>query len=67
MPSKQITLDVADGDEAAYLTLPDHPGRGVHGVVSGQVRLVDVLPYVGPDIYLDFDHEGRLIGVEVLV
>jgi hypothetical protein len=46
--------------------LPDHPGAGAHGAVARQTRLLDVLKYVGPDIYLDFDEEGRLIGLEVI-
>ncbi|WP_411885854.1 DUF2283 domain-containing protein [Polaromonas sp. YR568] len=67
MPNKNITLDVSSDDEdVAYLSLPNHPGRGSAGVVAKQVRLLDLLQYVGPDIYLDLDEDGRLIGFEIL-
>jgi hypothetical protein len=30
------------------------------------VRLSSLLTYKGPDLYLDFDGDGQLVGVEVL-
>jgi hypothetical protein len=67
MAEKQISLSVsADDQDVAYLYLPDHPGRGTSGVVAKQVRLSSLLTYTGPDLYLDFDEHGQLIGVEVL-
>lgn len=67
MPNKNLTLDISSDDEdVAYLSLPNHPGRGSPGVVSKQVRLLDLMQYVGPDIYLDLDESGRLIGLEIL-
>ena len=63
----KIRLEVSEDDEnVAYVLLPDHPGTGAKGAVARQTRLLDVLKYAGPDIYLDFDKEGRLIGIEVL-
>lgn len=62
-----IVLTVSDDDKnVAYLALPDHPGRGTPGVTAQQRRLRDLMPYSGPDLYLDFDKDGRLIGVEIL-
>ena len=54
--------------EVAYLYLPDHPGPGTTGASVRQVRLAGVIPgYNGADLLVDFDKEGRVIGVEVLV
>lgn len=53
-----------DDDEVGYVTLPGHPGPGVPGAVTRTVRLRTLLDYVGPDVNLDLDSEGKLIGVE---
>jgi hypothetical protein len=64
---RKIQLEVSeDDDQLAYLRLPDHPGRCVPGVVKRQIRLRDVLEYAGPDIYFDFDDDGKLLGAEIL-
>lgn len=57
----------AEGD-LAYISLPDHPGVGVvGGVTKKQLRLRDLIgDHGGPDLYLDFDKENRLIGIEIL-
>ena len=56
----------ADDEEVAYLQLPTHPGSSA-GVVKKSVSLSDVLgPCEGPDLVLDFDADGVLIGVEVI-
>ena len=61
------SLRVSDDDEdVAYLRLPSHPGGEVR--VSRSVRLVDLIgPYQGPDLAFDFDQDGLLIGIEILV
>jgi len=65
---KKITLTLSeDDDDVAYLKLPDHPGNDTSGAVNKQIRLLDLTTYTGPDIYLDFDSKGRLIGLEILV
>lgn len=52
---------------ASYLTLPDHPGRGAKGCVANSIPLDQVIEgYEGPDVVLDFDANGRLIGIEIL-
>lgn len=62
-----IVLTVSDDDkDVAYLALPDHPGRGTPGVAVKQMRLRDLTPYSGPDLYFDFDKDGQLIGIEIL-
>ena len=56
----------AGHDDVAYVSLPDHPGV-VPGVVKKTIRLWDLIgDYKGPDLYLDFDKENRLIGIEIL-
>lgn len=65
---KPIELKLSPDDEdVGYLFLPDHPGSKHKNVVEKQLELRELInDYKGPDIYLDFDTEGRLIGIEVL-
>ncbi len=68
MPEQKIRLEVSEDDQdVAYLVLPAHPGRGTPGCVSETKSLAEVIDgYKGPAIYLDFDKEGSLIGIEIL-
>lgn len=62
----EVSDDPDDPEVVAYLTLPDHPGRGT-ACVKKQVRLRDLIgDYVGPDLYFDFGEKDVLIGVEIL-
>ncbi len=61
--SSRITLRKS---ETVYLALPDHPGKTVPGVVQKSVSLDDFVAYDGPQVQLDFDEKGRLIGIEVI-
>jgi uncharacterized protein YuzE len=62
-----MKLEISEDDEdVAYLILPGHPGRGTTGSVVKQTRLLNLLEYTGPDIHLDFDNDGNLIGIEIL-
>jgi hypothetical protein len=55
-----------DDTEVAYLRLPSHPGTSPCKM-SKSVRLVDLIgKYEGPDVVLDFDMKGVLVGIEVL-
>ena len=67
MSQEPIQLKIsADDDEVAYLFLPNHPKQVVPGIVKKQTRLSDLIDgYKGPDIYLDFDEEGKMIGIEI--
>jgi len=69
MANGQIELKVSpDNQDVAYLSLPEHPGTVVAGIVVKTLRLADLCgPYEGPDIYLDFGEGGRLLGIEILV
>ena len=54
-------------DLVAYVSLPAHPGRGTQGVVKKQIRLRDLVGDHGSlDVYLDFDGNGQLIGMELV-
>ena len=67
--ANRLELAVDNTAGAAYLYLPDHPARGADsaGCVANTVCLEDLVPgYQGPDIYLDFDKNGVLIGMEIL-
>ncbi len=68
MTNKKIYLKVSEDDpEVAYLYLPDHPGAGTFNIVEKQIRLYDIIAnYKGPDIYLDFDASGKVIGIEIV-
>lgn len=55
----------ADDPNVAYLRLPTH--QGDMAKVSRSVRVEDVLgKYEGPDVVLDFDASGVLVGIEVV-
>jgi uncharacterized protein YuzE len=66
---KRLEL-VGDGTAGvAYLYLKQHPkrGPGSAGCVANTVVLEDLIPsYQGPDIHLDFDKNGVLIGLEIV-
>jgi hypothetical protein len=68
MAKGKIELRVSEGDgDVAYISLPDHPGKGTPGVVTKQLRLIAICgDYKGPDVYLDFDKDNCLIGIEIL-
>ncbi|UOD32059.1 DUF2283 domain-containing protein [Massilia violaceinigra] len=76
MPNGKFELTVCDSDPdedpgydpevdlpVAYLSLPDHPGKGMRG--TSMVRLSDLMEYEGADVFMDFV-DGRLVGIEVL-
>ncbi|AUX27728.1 uncharacterized protein SOCEGT47_083260 [Sorangium cellulosum] len=60
-------LRVSEDDaDVAYLRLPSHPGTSPCKM-SKSVRLRDLIGnYEGPDVVLDFDLRGVLVGIEVL-
>ncbi len=52
--------------EVAYLQLPSYPTSEAWKT-SKSVRLVEIIgKYKGPDVVLDFDEEGVLVGLEIL-
>lgn len=67
MPQSPIHLVVSpDDEEMAYLYLPAHPSQITPGISKKQMRLSNLIEnYKGPDIYLDFDESGTLIGIEI--
>ena len=63
-----LELVVDASVDAAYLYLKGAPRdeRRV-GSVANTIILEDLIPgYLGPDIHLDFDKNGVLIGLEIL-
>ncbi|MEM7432934.1 MAG: DUF2283 domain-containing protein [Pseudomonadota bacterium] len=54
--------------DVGYLQLPDHPGKGTVGCVVKTVRVLDIVAdHKGTDVYLDYDKDGTLIGIELLL
>jgi hypothetical protein len=68
MAEGKIELTVSESESpVAYVSLPDHPRDGTAGCVAKTLRLRDLCgAYVGPDVYLDFNRENCLIGLEIL-
>ncbi|MCG8673139.1 MAG: DUF2283 domain-containing protein [Pseudomonadales bacterium] len=65
--SQRISLKCGDDPDVAYLILPKHPGEGSKSVVKEQKDLRTLIEnYKGPDVYLDFDQNGILIGIEII-
>jgi hypothetical protein len=65
---KFISLRTQVGDyHTAYLELVDHPHEVVAGCVKKTIRVHNLIEgYKGPGIGIDFDEEGRAIGIEIL-
>ncbi|WNG18111.1 DUF2283 domain-containing protein [Cystobacter fuscus] len=54
-----------DDQDVAYLRLPSHPGETCK--MSKSIRLAELMgSYTGPDVVLDFDQDGVLVGIEIL-
>jgi len=62
----RFRLKISEDDEmVAYLQLPTHPGTTCK--MSKSLRLSEAIGhYVGPDVVLDFDESGTLVGIELL-
>ncbi len=65
---KKIRINMKDADsDTAYIALPGHPEQIEPGVVKKTISLDDIIDdYMGPRIYLDFNKDGKLIGIEIL-
>jgi uncharacterized protein YuzE len=54
-----------DDQDVAYLRLPSHPGETCK--MSKSIRLAELMgTYEGPEVVLDFDQDGVLVGIELL-
>ena len=54
-----------DDQDVAYLRLPSHPGETCK--MSKSIRLAELMGTdEGPEVVLDFDHDGVLVGIELL-
>jgi hypothetical protein len=62
----RFELRVSEGDpDVAYVRLPGHPGETCQ--MSKSIRLTELLgTYAGPEVVLDFDPDGVLVGIELL-
>lgn len=72
MSKEKILIEPIQGDsDVCYVYLQEHSklksGEIKAGETSKQLRLLNLIPdYKGPDIFLDFNNEGILIGLEFL-
>lgn len=68
MTKNILSLDVNKDGDVAYLFLPTHPGKGKSKIVDKQISLRSIINnYKGPEIYLDFNQKGEIIGIELLL
>jgi hypothetical protein len=64
----RLTQTAKVESDAAYIALPGHPEQLVYGIVSRTISLDDVIDgFKGPRVNLDFNKDGVLIGIEILV
>jgi len=65
---EKIILKVSEGDKGvAYLYLPDHPKKLVSGLSKKQISLDSLIDgYKGPAVYLDFNSDDVLVGIEIV-
>ncbi|TBL84036.1 DUF2283 domain-containing protein [Hafnia alvei] len=65
--NRKIKLETTNDGDIAYLSLPEHPGRGSVASVAKTIPLHKIIDnYHGPEIFLDFDSTGVVIGIEIL-
>ena len=64
---QEFRLELSEGKhEVAYLKLPTFPVDQLK--TSKSLRLHDLIgAYEGPDINIDFDEDGVLVGIEIIV
>lgn len=65
MAIKNLKLNDSD---TAYIYLPRHLGEAVSGCVKKTIHLDHLIEEPkGPRVLLDFNDQGELIGIEILV
>ena len=68
MSESEIKLEKNEDGDMAYLFLPAHPGKGAPGITTKQISLHSIIVnYQGPEIFLDFDKNGVIIGMEFIL
>lgn len=65
---EKIILKVSEGDkDVAYVYLPDHPKKLIPRLTKKQISLDSLIEgYKGPGIYLDFNSDDVLVGIEIV-
>lgn len=66
MHSRILLQTSEDDPDVAYVYFPDDRGPVAKEKACSQIRLSDLVGYIGPDIYFDIDSSGRLLGMEIL-
>ena len=67
--SKKIRVQMKKGQsKVAYIKLPGYPKKLLPGVTCKTIGLEEIVSdYDGPTVNLDFNKDGTLIGIEILV
>lgn len=62
-----VKLEISDDNQGVgYLYLPGHPKLTIPGLVKRTVSISKLLEnYNGVPLYLDFDKNNKLIGIEI--
>jgi hypothetical protein len=69
MTEKRTRIRMKSTDpDSAYIYLPGNPDPPQYGIVAKTLSLDDlIVDFKGPRIHLDFNKEGVLIGIEILI
>lgn len=64
----EVVLKMSNDDEfVGYLYLPKHPKKVVPSIVKKTIAISDLIEnYKGIPLYLDFDEDEELIGIEIV-
>lgn len=58
---------VGENEDTAYLSLPAHPKKTVHGISARMARINEFIDLGDSlDVNIDFDKDGTPIGLEFL-
>lgn len=68
MKTQEMLLKVSKDDQTVgYLYLPKHPQKTLPNLVKKTIKLSDLIDgYDSIPIYLDFDQDNELIGIEIV-
>lgn len=58
---------IKENEETVYVQLKEHPKKSIFGIVKKNIDIASLIKgYKGPPVYLDFNDDGFLIGIEIL-
>ncbi|WP_312923035.1 DUF2283 domain-containing protein [Empedobacter brevis] len=58
---------IKENEETIYIQLKEHPKKNIFGIVEKNIDIASLIKgYKGTPVYLDFNKDGFLIGIEIL-